>query len=327
MKVASLIRNRARGWPALILSVGTVLLSLKPSVTALELGGPAPPIKVSEWIKGTPVALAKGSNVYVLDFWTTYAGNSIYTLPYLSNLQTNNRSRGVIIVGITTDAATKVKRFLTTVETPIEYRLAIDADQQTTKAYIDAVGATELPHAFVIDSQGRVVWHGNSTVALEKVLKEVLDGSFTLDSARRTIAAEKAMREYFTLATAGTNPVRMSELGEQVLANATGYASILNEFAWRILTDRRIQTRARDYPLALRASQEAFELSGGNEVPIMDTHARALFAAGKRAEAMEIEKKAIAACKDIRFRPELESQLMRFERLTREANARNNVRK
>ena len=64
--------------------------------------------------------------------------------------------------------------------------------------------------------------------------------------------------------------------------------------------------------------QDVRYLSGGNEVPIMDTYARALFQAGKRTEAIELEKKAIAACKDTRFRPELESVLMRFERLSRE---------
>src|SRR2546427_4066612 len=129
------------------------------------------------------------------------------------------------------------------------------------------------------------------------------------------------MREYFQIAMAGDKTPRSRELGEQIIANASGYASILNEFAWRILTDRRIKTQARDYDLALRASRAAYELSGGNEVPIMDTYARAPFRAGKRAEGIELEKKAIAACKDTRFRPDLESVLMRFERLSREKPA------
>ena len=120
---------------------------------------------------------------------------------------------------------------------------------------------------------------------------------------------------------AGAKTPRSTQLGEQIIANASGYASILNEFAWKILTDRRIRTQNRDYDLAQRASRAAYELSGGNEVPIMDTYARALFQAGKRSEAMELEKKAIAACKDTRFRPELESVLMRFERLSREKPA------
>jgi hypothetical protein len=48
----------------------------------------------------------------------------------------------------------------------------------------------------------------------------------------------------------------------------------------------------------------------------MDTYARALFAAGKPQEAIAMEEKAIAACKDAYYRPELESVRLRFIRLS-----------
>jgi thiol-disulfide isomerase/thioredoxin len=252
----------------------------------------------------------------VLDFWATTCPPCRYTIPYLSNIQNDFKSRGVVVIGISAETSATVKKLLPTLDSPVEYAMAIDANRQTSEAYLKGVGWEELPHAFVIDKAGRLVWHGNSTVALEKILGEVLDGTLQVDSARRTVIAEKLIGEYFLIVTAGVKSPRTADLGEQILANASGYASILNEFAWRILTDRRV--KIRDYDLALRASKEAFELSGGNQVPIMDTYARALFQAGKRTEAIELEKKAIAACKNTRFRPELESVLLRFERLSRE---------
>jgi len=166
----------------------------------------------------------------------------------------------------------------------------------------------------VIDKKGNLVWHGNSTVALDQVLQEVLSGKLDVESARRTVTAEKLIREYYMIASTGLTNSRLAELGDQIITNATKYPSILNEFAWRILTDRTVKTK--DYKLALRASQAAYELSG-NLVPVMDTYARALFQNGRHAEAIEMEKKAIAACDDTRFRPDLESVLLRFQRLSR----------
>src|SRR5438477_2356524 len=287
---------------------------------ALDLGDAAPPVRVTEWIKGGPISFdwGKGSNIFVLDFWDMDVNQCRYTIPYLSNLQKKYNGQGILIVGITSNPPDKAKKFLSSLGSPVEYAMAVDAKSQTSDAYLKGVGWDELPHSFVIDKQGKLVWHGSATVALEKILDQVLEGSFQLAAARRTVTAEKLMREYFQIVMAGAKTPRSSELGEQIIANASGYASILNEFAWRILTDRRIRTPARDYDLAQKASRAAYELSGGNEVPIMDTYARALFQAGKRTEAIELEKKAIAACKDTRFRPELESVLMRFERLSRE---------
>ena len=286
--------------------------------SALELGETAPAIKTAEWLRGGPVSIegARGSNVLVLDFWATIP-HCRDTIPYLGNLQKGYRDRGVVIIGINSDAPQKTKKFLASLGPAADYAMALDLNHQTTDAYLaGTVPREDLPHAFVIDKSGKVVWHGNSTVALDKILGQVLDGSFQLESARRTVAAEKLIRQYFQLANTGVKNQRTSELGQQIIANASGYASILNEFAWRILKDRRV--KARDYDLALNAARAAYELSGGNQVPIIDTYARALFETGRRSEAIELEKKAIAQCKDTRFRPELESVLMRFERLSRE---------
>jgi peroxiredoxin len=284
---------------------------------AIQLGDPAPPIKVSEWIKNGPVAIAPGTNIYVVDFWSSESPTCTYTVPYVNNMQKQFRNRGVVFVGISADPVAKARKFLSSLESPVEYAMASDKGSESSHAYLTAVEASDLPHAFVINREGKVVWHGNATVALEQVLNEVLGGTFTLDSARRTIAAEEGMREYYKLAYGGTNTARMKELGEQIVSNASGYSGILNEFAWKILTDRRIRTTARDFQLALKASEGAYQSPEGKVVPIMDTYARALFGAGKHAEAIAMEEQAIADCKDPRYRPELESVRLRFLRLSR----------
>src|SRR3954465_9475240 len=127
---------------------------------AVELGDSAPPIQISEWVKGGPISLAKGSNFYVLDFWATEGSNSRYTVPYVSNLQRTYRSKGVIMIGVTSEPASRIKKFLSGLESPVEYAQAVDLNGRTTASYLGTPGGLDLPHAFVIDREGRVVWHG-----------------------------------------------------------------------------------------------------------------------------------------------------------------------
>jgi len=284
----------------------------------VQLGQTAPPIKIAEWVRGGPINLdqLRGSNVLVLDFWATTCAPCRYTIPYISELQKKFRDRGVLMVGISSEPADKVKSFLSKLDAPVGYLMATDSNHQTSDAYLKAAGWEELPHAFIVNTDGKLAWHGNATVALEKVLDQLLAGELDIEAAQRSITAEKLTREYFLIVSTGRTNARTAQLGEQIIAEAANYPAILNEFAWKILTDRKL--KKRDYDLALRASKAAYEMSGGNEVPIMDTYARSLFQAGKHAEAIEIEKKAIEACKDVRFRPELESVLLRFQRLSKE---------
>ena len=47
--------------------------TLAPGAAAqdLKLGDPAPPLAITEWVKGEPVALEKGK-IYLVEFWATW---------------------------------------------------------------------------------------------------------------------------------------------------------------------------------------------------------------------------------------------------------------
>jgi len=313
----SSLNGQLRGcWIALLVLLGCRLATSGAGASALELGQTAPPIKIGEWVHEGPINLdqARGSNILVLDLWSTDYPRCRYTIPFLTGIQKKFSPRGVLIVGVSAEPAERIKYFLPKLETPVGYAMATDSNHQTSDAYAKGTSWEAVPHSFVIDRTGKLVWHGDSTVALEQVLNDLLEGKLDLEAARRTVVAEKQMNEYFVIAKAGTNSQRTAELGEQIIANATAYPSILNEFAWKILTEPML--KQRDYKVALRAAQIAFEKSSRTDVPIMDTYARALFAVGRHDEAIALEKKAVDVCQDVRYRPELESVVLRWERLS-----------
>lgn len=88
-------------------------------------------------------------------------------------------------------------------------------------------------------------------------------------------------------------------------------AQVLNDFAWTLLTDDRI--KQRDLPLATRIAKAALDLSEAKDAGILDTYARAMADAGKIVEAIEFQKKAIAACANDTEKTALQETLKRYE--------------
>lgn len=86
---------------------------------------------------------------------------------------------------------------------------------------------------------------------------------------------------------------------------------VLSELAWDILTAENI--KQRDHPLATRLAKAAVDASDSKESDILDTYARALFDSGKTAEAVEIETKAVANCKDDSIKDELQTTLKKYQ--------------
>jgi tetratricopeptide (TPR) repeat protein len=86
---------------------------------------------------------------------------------------------------------------------------------------------------------------------------------------------------------------------------------VLSELAWDILTAENI--KQRDLPLATRLAKAAVDASDSKESDILDTYARALFDSGKTAEAVEIETKALANCKDDSIKDELQTTLKKYQ--------------
>jgi len=60
----------------LLCSLVVAAAMVTPAAIAAELGQPAAPLKIKEWIKGKPIdlAAAKGKQVVVVEFWLRGAG-------------------------------------------------------------------------------------------------------------------------------------------------------------------------------------------------------------------------------------------------------------
>jgi hypothetical protein len=128
--------------------------------------------------------------------------------------------------------------------------------------------------------------------------------------------AWKLMEVYFG-ALAKSQITNANVLVPQIMALGTNDWNFMYFFSWRIFADRNI--RYRDRPLALTAAQRALQLRGEKEAGVLDTYARALFENGKHEQAIETETKAVQVSTNEAQRIEMEANLHRYARLSKQA--------
>ncbi|MFW6303419.1 MAG: redoxin domain-containing protein [Candidatus Sumerlaeota bacterium] len=302
-----------------IILLPTVLLmiaGLSGLTLAAELGDTAPDLKIEEWVKGDAVEIKKG-HVYVVEFWATWCPPCRESIPHLTELQKKHRGKATII-GISTEPAGTVEPFVKEKGAEMNYTVAVDKEQGASADYMESFDVNSIPHAFIVDQQKRIVWHGNPLSGdFDTTLEKVVAGKYDLEQA----IAERKEREkqmkiantYFESLVAGKE-AQAKETGEGILEEYEDSPEFLNMVAWAILTHQALKDEQRDKALALKMAQRAVEKTESKDAQLLDTLALALYESGKVEQAVDKEKLAIKLAEDNdRLRQYLESRLEKYE--------------
>lgn len=299
------------------------------TATATDLGDPAPPLEIKEWIKGGPIDLkdGRGKNVYVVEFWATWCPPCLTSIPHLTELQKKYEKDGLVIIGIDAsqrDSLTKAQQFVEKMGDRMGYVVAYEGgdESKTEAAYMGAFKRGTIPTAFVIDKEGRIVWVGHP-MAIDPVLEAVLAGKWDLEKARKEYAEElrreenreKAMpliQEYFEAASESDGQEKADRLATKFMPLIETDAKLLNVISWEILTNDSL--RYRDLQFALRIAKVANDVTEGKNAGIVDTYARALWDTGDKEAAIEQQKKAVELAADnTEMKAALEKRLKEYE--------------
>lgn len=95
----------------------------------------------------------------VVEFWATWCPPCVQSVPHLVELDQRLRPEGLVLVGVHTARGSRdeegVRRFLDARD--VEYPIALDHDGAAARAF----GVSGIPHAFVFDRSGSLVWNGH----------------------------------------------------------------------------------------------------------------------------------------------------------------------
>lgn len=297
--------SRLCGW---ILSIAMASAAL-----AGGLGEPAAPLMIAEWLKGEPVKLEDGKDktVYVLVFWQTICPHCRASLPFLSEMQRKYRDQGVVFIAICAESTDKIKEFMVEHGEKMDFTVAADRGQATIRLYMRAVHTSEIPHAFVIDKAGNMVWHGHPLSGLDKTIAGVLDGTYDIETGRRMETARNLKTLYLQLIRSPGKLAQAEQIGRQAVEYGKDDVLLMNDLAWKIATEPGLIKR--DLELAMRAAQAAYEGCHGKNPEVLDTYARVLFDSSKKEDAVKFQREAVNFASTEESKQEYQKTLEKYE--------------
>lgn len=148
--------------------------SIEEEQQSLKIGQKVPNLNNLKWIKGSPIDI--GSRLCVVEIWATWCGPCLQSIPHLTQLQARYKDK-IDFVGISQEDEKTVKPFVKKMDSKMDYRVAIATDDTVYSQYMAGIGG--IPHAFLIDDSGKLLWQCHP-MELEAILEGVVNGGLDI---------------------------------------------------------------------------------------------------------------------------------------------------
>lgn len=177
----------------------------------LSIGSVAPALDVEHWVQNgngffKPVTQFEPGKVYVVEFWATWCGPCISSMPHLAELQNKLRGQNVQIVSISDETLEEVTEFLkrkttnkageeiTFAEVTAPYCLTTDPDRSAHEGYMAAAKQSGIPTAFIVGKDGKIEWIGHP-MEMDEPLNQVIAGSWNRDEFAELFVAKQTFTQ------------------------------------------------------------------------------------------------------------------------------------
>ena len=161
-----------------------------PAWKELMVGEKAPKLQTGKWIQGEPVPCLESNYVYVVEFWATWCGPCVQSIPHLNQLWQEFKDKGVIVVAVDVwDMDDGVAPFAKKMGADMTYRVALDDKSQDAEGFMSKnwwpkkVNHHGIPRALVINRDGVIVWIGHPMGLKEDILGKIVSGHYDLTKA------------------------------------------------------------------------------------------------------------------------------------------------
>jgi thiol-disulfide isomerase/thioredoxin len=172
--------------------------ALAQSAPSLEVGDKAPKLEDVNWLKGEPVNSFQDGHIYVLDFWATWCGPCVASIPHINKLQKEHKDDNVHVIAVAiwpSDSMTPTDEFVEMQGDAMSYRVAEDIDGKTAKAYMEATGSRGIPTVMVVDKKGQLAWMGHPMSGLDQAVELLVKDEFTQEKMAQVMEEMRRERE------------------------------------------------------------------------------------------------------------------------------------
>ncbi|HYE07139.1 MAG TPA: redoxin domain-containing protein [Planctomycetota bacterium] len=155
---------------ALILAVTVIAAVARLDAATADVGAASPELSSTKSLNtpdGAAITIAGlRGKVVLVDFWATWCGPCVAAIPHMQQLHDKFASKGLVVVGHTDASSKGLEQFIA--DKKMTYPISIGTEIG------GSWGVTGIPHVFVIDPDGVIVWHGHPGGLDESVLAEPL---------------------------------------------------------------------------------------------------------------------------------------------------------
>lgn len=211
----------------------------------LTIGSKAPALDVEHWVqngngKFKPVTKFESGKVYVVEFWATWCGPCIASMPHLAETQKEYAEKGVQLISISDEDLETVETFLKreitggeqSKDEPKTYRdltsaycLTTDPDGSSQKDYMEAAKQNGIPTAFIVGKKGEIEWIGHPMEMdepLKSVVEDKWDRAAYIAEFKAAQEAQIQMQKLFGLLNGGKMDEALKMLDELIEKTGKG---------------------------------------------------------------------------------------------------------
>ncbi len=151
----------------------------------LNIGDPAPALKVNNWLKGGPFNHFEKGKVYVLEFWATWCKPCKAAMPHFTLLSKQYAGKAIFLsidVLEIKNTEEKIKKFLDSMNLLMDYPVATDKDKYMENHWVKASGNEGIPKTIIVNADSKIAWTGHPK-DIATILPKILNNTWDINQA------------------------------------------------------------------------------------------------------------------------------------------------